>query len=220
MNVLFDFIHNEYKPFTIEETVANAQDFFNEVTFSHFPVLDEGVFLGNISGNDIETFEGSKKLEDYKYILEGFFVKKNTAWLDVLEEFAQNDANILPVLDNDTNKYIGFYEVADVIQFLNQTPFLKEPGGTIVVQKNAINFSFSQITQIVEGNNGRILGIFISDSSLDSVQITVKLASGGINEIIQTFRRYEYEIISEHQEDNYIQNLKERSDYLDRYLNI
>jgi hypothetical protein len=29
-----------------------------------------------------------------------------------------------------------------------------------------------------------------------------------------------YEIISEHQEDNYINSLKERSDYLDKYLNM
>ncbi len=41
-----------------------------------------------------------------------------------------------------------------------------------------------------------------------------------MNEIIQSFRRYDYEIISEHFEDNYINTLKERSDYLDKYLNI
>ena len=32
--------------------------------------------------------------------------------------------------------------------------------------------------------------------------------------------RYEYEIVSEHEEDNYMNSLKERSDYLDKYLNI
>jgi hypothetical protein len=41
-----------------------------------------------------------------------------------------------------------------------------------------------------------------------------------MNDIIQTFRRYNYEILSEHHEDLYINNLKERSDYLDKYLNI
>jgi hypothetical protein len=51
-------------------------------------------------------------------------------------------------------------------------------------------------------------------------EITLKITLGAMNEIIQTFRRYNYEIISEHQEDNYINNLKERSDYLDKYLNI
>jgi hypothetical protein len=48
----------------------------------------------------------------------------------------------------------------------------------------------------------------------------LKITLGAMNEIIQTFRRYNYEIISEHQEDNYINNLKERSDYLDKHLNI
>jgi hypothetical protein len=78
----------------------------------------------------------------------------------------------------------------------------------------------SQITQIIESNNGRVLGVFISDVQNDSVVITVKIAIGPMNDIIQTFRRYNYEIVSEHHEDQYLNNLKERSDYLNRFLNI
>ena len=78
----------------------------------------------------------------------------------------------------------------------------------------------SQITQIIESNNGKLLGLFISEADVESVEVTLKITLGAMNEIIQTFRRYNYEIISEHQEDNYINNLKERSDYLDKYLNI
>jgi hypothetical protein len=97
---------------------------------------------------------------------------------------------------------------------------LKEQGGIIVVQKEVLDYSMSQITQIVESNNGKVLGLFISDATVQTVQVTVKISLGPMNEIIQTFRRYNYEIISEHQEDNYINNLKERSEYLDKYLNI
>jgi hypothetical protein len=78
----------------------------------------------------------------------------------------------------------------------------------------------SQVAQIVETNNGKILGMFLSEATQDSVQITIKTTLGSLNEIIQTFRRYAYEIVSDHQEDFYIQNLKDRSDYLDKYLNI
>lgn len=78
----------------------------------------------------------------------------------------------------------------------------------------------AQITQIIESNNGKLLGAFISSSTIDKIQITVKIGLGTINEILQTFRRYDYEIISNHDEDNYLTNLKERSDYLDKYLNI
>ena len=45
-------------------------------------------------------------------------------------------------------------------------------------------------------------------------------ASGSINEIVQTFRRYNYDIISKHEEDNYLSALKERSEYLEKYLSI
>ena len=140
-------------------------------------------------------------------------------WLDVLEVFAKNETNLVPVLD-EANKYIGYYELEDVIRFLHETPFLKENGGILVVKKELNAISLSQIAQIVESNNGKLLGIFISKSDGHFAEVTVKISQTGLNEIIQTFRRYEYEIISEHQEDSYLKNLKERSDYLDKYLNI
>lgn len=139
--------------------------------------------------------------------------------LDVLDDFAKNETNIIPVLDLN-NQYIGYYELEDVIRVFNETPFLRELGGIIIIEKGINDYSFSQITQIVEGNNGKLLGAFISNSDTEKIQITLKLGEGSLNEIIQTFRRYDYEIISEHQEDEHLKTLKERSDYLDKYLNI
>ncbi|HRB72682.1 MAG TPA: acetoin utilization protein acuB, partial [Flavobacterium sp.] len=126
---------------------------------------------------------------------------------------------LVPVLDNDNN-YLGYYEMDDIIRFFHETPFLREEGGILIVEKGAEEYSMSEISQIVETNNARILGLFISKAEMDRVQITVKISLGGLNEIIQTFRRYNYEIVSEHQEDAYLNNLKDRSDYLDKYLNI
>lgn len=219
MRELSEYINNDFKPFSSQETVAEIQDFFAENTYSHFPVLDNAVYMGCISSVDAETFEIQKNLADYRYALEGFFVRSEMIWLDVLEVFARNNANVVPILD-ETNKYVGYYEITDVIKFLNETPFLKETGGIIVVEKSINDYSMSQITQIVESNNGKLLGVFVSEANTEKVQVTVKITLGGMNEIIQTFRRYNYEIISEHNEDNYLNNLKERSEYLDKYLNM
>ena len=121
---------------------------------------------------------------------------------------------------DENNSYVGYYEIEDIMKFFHETPFLKEPGGIIIVKKGVLDYSMSQIAQIIESNNGKLLGLFISEAEVNSVEVTIKIALGSMNEILQTFRRYNYEIISEHQEDNYINNLKERSDYLDKYLNI
>jgi CBS domain-containing protein len=219
MRVLSEYINNDFKPFSISETVADIQDFFADSTFSHFPILDNGVYQGCISAVDAETFDHTKSISDYRFALEGYFVRDTMIWLDVLEVFARNNANLVPIL-NDSNKYIGYYEITDVIKFLNETPFLKETGGIIIVEKSAIDYSMSQISQIVESNNGKLLGLFVSEANNEKVQVTIKITLGSLNEIIQTFRRYNYEIISEHQEDNYLNSLKERSEYLDKYLNM
>ncbi|MFC4817919.1 MULTISPECIES: CBS domain-containing protein [unclassified Flavobacterium] len=219
MNILSDYINHDFEPFDIKESIARVQDFFTDVNFSHFPVTEEGVFVGNISSEDADGLDFSKALGDYKYTFEGFFTRKNSVLLDVLDDFAKNESNVIPVLD-EHNKYIGYYELEDIISVFNETPFLKEIGAIIIIEKGINDYSFSQIAQIIEGNNGKILGSFISNIDEEKVQITIKIGEGGLNEIIQTFRRYEYEIISEHQEDDYLKTLKERSDYLDRYLNI
>lgn len=219
MTEITNYITNDFKAIDSQDTIAVVQGFFDELHFSHFPVIEEGIYIGSIASDDIETFDTDKKVADYRFTLEGFFTRTNTIWLDVLEIFAKNHTNLVPVLD-ENNKYVGYYEIEDIMKFFHETPFLKEPGGIIIVKKPILDYSMSQITQIVESNNGKLLGLFISETDVESVQITMKISLGAMNEIIQTFRRYNYEIISEHQEDNYINNLKERSDYLDKYLNI
>jgi len=219
MTEITNYITNDFRAIDSQETIASVQDFFADLKFSHFPVLEDGIFIGSIAADDVETFDTDKKAIDYKYTLERFFARKSMIWLDVLEVFAKNHTNVIPILD-ENNIYIGYYEMEDIMKFFQETPFLKEPGGIIIVQKGLLNYSMSEVCQIVESNNGKVLGCFVSEADLENVQITVKIGLGAINEIIQTFRRYDYDIISEHQEDTYINSLKERSDYLDKYLNI
>ncbi|CAA9201765.1 hypothetical protein FLA105534_03747 [Flavobacterium bizetiae] len=219
MTEIINYITNDFRAIDSQETIASVQDFFADLNFSHFPVLENGIFIGSIAADDVETFDTDKKVIDYKYTLERFFARKSMLWLDVLEVFAKNHTNVVSVLD-ENNTYIGYYEMEDIMKFFQETPFLKEQGGIIIVQKGLLDYSMGQVTQIVESNNGKILGCFVSEADLENVQITIKIGVGPMNEIIQTYRRYGYEIISEHQEDAYINSLKERSDYLDKYLNI
>lgn len=219
MTEITNYITNDYKAIDSQQTIATVQDFFDDLTFSHFPVVEEGIYIGSITLDDIETFDGFKKVMDYRYSLEGFFARENMIWLDVLEVFAKNHSNLIPVLDQK-NQYLGYYEIGAILNFFHETPFLQESGGILMVQKKTLDYSMAEITQIIESNNGKILGLFVSESDFENTQVTIKISFGVMNEIIQSFRRYNYEIISEHFEDNYINTLKERSEYLEKYLNI
>ena len=125
----------------------------------------------------------------------------------------------MPVL-GDENKYLGYYELNDIMHCFNNTPFLNEAGGIIVVEKGTKDYSFSEITQIIESNDAKILGAFISKSGENMMQITIKIGHQGMNAIVQTFRRYNYNVVSNHEEDKFLEDLQKRSNYLDKYLNI
>lgn len=212
------YIHSGLKPFEISEKVSSLQNFFLDNGFSHFPITQKDVYIGCVSAEDVETFESDKKIDDYKYTFEGFFVREKTNWLDVLEKFARNQTNVMPVL-NQENVYLGYYRLSDIVQIFSETSFLREPGGIIVVEKNVMQYSASEIAQIVESNGHKLLGMFVSEMD-DTVQVYLKVNAENLNEILQGFRRYEYGVVSEHSEDIYMKSLKERLDYIDKYLNI
>ena len=219
MTPVIDMIRNDYKALQTSEQSQAVQDFFNDTNLSHFPVLEQDVFMGSLSQNDAETFTFDKDISNYKYTFETFFARPEIGLLDLLEIFARHQTDVVPVID-EKNEYVGYFEIQDIIRLFNETPFLREVGTVLIVEKEILDYSMSQVVQIVESNNGRVLGCFISDTSTSTLQISIKISSGGINEIIQTFRRYNYEIISQHQEDNYLADLKDRSEYLTKYLSI
>lgn len=219
MNTLIDFLNTDIKPLKSKETLAEAQDLFADYNYTHFPVTEEDVYIGCISKEEAAIQPNQKTIGECRYEFDRFYVRSEMIWLDILEEFAKNESNIVPVL-NSQNKYIGYYELEDVIKFFHETPFLREEGGILVIRKESSSYSMSQVAQIVESNNAKLLGLFISKTEVNFIEVTLKISQSSLNEIIQTFRRYEYEIISEHQEDSYLKNLKDRSDYLDKYLNI
>ncbi len=219
MNTLISFINNEIKPLKHDDSIIEAQNVFTDFTYSHFPITENGVYIGCVSKETVAFIEPNALINDCRFNFERFFVRSSVIWLDVLEIFAKNETNLIPVLD-DKNTYLGYYELEDIIRFFHETPFLKEEGGIIVVEIEVDKFSMSQVAQIIESNNAKILGLFISKISGNKIEITIKISQSSLNDIIQSFRRYEYEIISEHQEDSYLNSLKERSDYLDKYLNI
>ena len=219
MTTVIDMIRNDYKALQTSERADAVQDFFNDSHLSHFPVLDHDEFMGSLSQNDADTFAFDKDINQYKYTFENFYARAEIGLLDLLEIFARHQTDVVPILDAN-NKYLGYYEVQDIIRVFNETPFLSEKGTTLIVEKDILDYNMSQIVQIVESNNAKVLGCFISNNAASTIQVSIKIASGGINEIIQTFRRYNYQIISEHYEDYYLADLKDRSDYLKKYLSI
>ncbi len=215
-----DYITTDVKALRLKDSIDKAKKVFAGCTFSHLPVVKKKQFVGLLPENDIQVIESEiDKIEDHLDLLQHFSTPKKTVWIDLLKQFASQQANILPVVDNNS-RYLGYFELNDVLHQFLETPFLNESGFLIVVEKNTSEYSFSEISQIVEANDARLLGAFISKREADIVQITLKISEHDINNTLQTFRRYNYNVIAGNLEDKYLEELKNRSKYLQKYLNI
>ena len=177
--------------FQIGESLEKVIKFFNENTFSHVAVVENDVLIGVLNEDDLETFDSEKTIEAFRFNLESVFVLDQTSWLDVLETFARNEANLIPVID-ENGKVMGYYNLTDIVGVFIDTPFFTDPGSILVVAKGIKDYSFSEIAQIVESNNTRFIGGFITEMHNDVVQITIKIGTANLNDMVQTFRRYNY----------------------------
>lgn len=215
-----DYILNEIKPLSLQSTVKVARELFDHFPITHFPVTENNKLLGSFAEEDIHTDENpALALLENVHLLNSFFADEKATILELLKIFADNDTNIIPVLDQQKN-YMGYYDLRDVLDVFSTSPFMIEESETLIVEKLEKDYSMSEVSQIVESNSGKLLGMYLSKKKEDFVEVTLKIISDDLNEIMHTFRRYDYKIISTHENDIYLEDLKNRSEYLQKYLEM
>lgn len=217
MNLIYT---NDIPSFTLNTSLKEAKEVCEHTTLSHFPVVEEDKYLGSVARYDIQDSDSDIKIADLRLQFESFSILEDANILESLEILSKYDTNMMPVLSQEEKKYLGYVELQDVLEAMGDMPFLSEHGNIIVVAKGISDQSFSEISQIIESNNVKVLAMYISSMENDMVQTTVKIGDGDFNAVIQTFRRYGYTIISDHYDDVFLNALKERSRYFDKYLNM
>ena len=215
-----DYILKDIKAFRLKDNVKKAQNVFKNYPITHFPVIENDKLLGSFAEDDLQTIENKEEeLVAYAHFMNSFFADEKATVLELLKIFADNNTNVIPVLDKEKN-YIGYYDLGDVLDAFSTSPFMIEESETLIIEKLEHEYSMGEVAQIVEANGGKLLGIYISEKTNDFIQVTLKIVSDDINEITHTFRRYDYKIVSTHENDVYLEDLKSRSEYLQKYLEM
>ncbi len=208
-----------FRPFAFEDKIRDAIDTCKHYGFSHIPIVEKGIFRGMLRCDDLMEYEKSQKnLEGLRDYIEKIYLSDKMTWTDTLALMIRNEANVLGVLDL-SGKFIGIRLLDDIINFLAEKDFINKGGYVLVIRKNTADFSISEVAQIIESDGGVILGILINETNGET-ELEIKIQTEDINEIIQSFRRFDYTIISEMEEDLHLQELKEHSAFLKKYLEI
>lgn len=189
---------------------------------SHLPIVNNEDFLGLISDKDIyDSNMAEEPIGNHNLSLFSPFVTENQHVYEVIELASRLNLTIVPVLDHN-NHYKGAVTLNDLIHYFADFTAVKEPGAIIVLDMNVLDYSLSQIAQIVESNDAKILSMYISSHSASTrMELTLKINRNDLTSIIQTFTRYNYTIHSTYMDHDDMESLYEnRYEMFMKYLSI
>ena len=189
---------------------------------SHLPIVNNEDFLGLISDKDIYDYNMAEEpIGNHTLSLFSPYVTEDQHVYEVIELASRLSLSIIPVLSNNSH-YKGVITQNDLIHYFADFSALKEPGAIIILEMSIHDYSLSQISQIVESNDAKILSLYISShSSSTRLELTLKINKSDLTSIIQTFTRYNYTIQSTFMDHDDMDSLYEnRYDMFMKYLSI
>jgi acetoin utilization protein AcuB len=189
---------------------------------SHLPIVNNVDFLGLISDKDIyDNNMAEEPIGNHKLSLFSPFVLFDQHIYEVLELASELQLSVVPVLDHE-NKYMGVITLTDLLHYFADVSALKQPGGIIVLELNSNDYSLSQIAQIVESNDAKVLSVYItSPANSTKMEVTLKINRKELTSIMQTFIRFDYIIKASFTDENDLNSLYEnRYDAFMKYLSI
>ena len=209
---------------TLDEVGSKVLTLMEIYRVSHLPVVVGKEYFGVVSDKDIYDAENfDEKIENYIFpILLQPHVHVNQHIFEVVGVALGCGVSIVPVLEED-HSYLGSISCTDLAFKLTELFSSNEPGGIIVLELTDINYSLSQISQIIEGNDARILSLYTHRPSPSSkeLNVTIKVNVVELSGIIQTFTRYDYLIKAIYMDQSQIKNFfDDRYDQFMRYINV
>ncbi len=201
------------------QTALNWMEIFR---ISHLPIVNNQDFLGLISDTDIyDTNQPDEPIGNHELTLLKPYVTDDQHLFEVIGLAAQLRLTVVPVLDNK-NHYMGVITTNDLIRYIAGISSMDQPGGILVLELIEQDYSLSQIAQIVEGNNIKIMSMYItSPPESTRLEVTLKVNTTDLLALIKTFERYNYDVKTWVTTNDSIDKFySERFDLLMKYLNM
>lgn len=215
-------ISKDIKPLVLEGSVDDALSLMEEMKLSHLPVVDEAYqYLGVVNEETLlEAQQDGAIVSQCARFFQAYSANLDSHVLEVARIASDGILSMVPIVDKE-NIYRGYISPLELLQDLGSQITFKEEGGVLVLKIPSSDYQLSQIAQIVESEDARILGLIIgSASDINSVDVTIKINQKDLGRIIKSFERYSYSIIEVYHQSLFDDSATQRYESLMRYLNI
>jgi predicted transcriptional regulator len=187
----------------------------------HLPIVNHREFLGLISDADIYDLNSpDEPVGNHSLSLQKPFVNEDQHIYEVIELLSRLELTLVPVL-NYEKQYLGVITQEELTRKFANLSAMQQPGAIIELEMSNHDYSLSEISQIVESNNARILSSYVAAAEdVNKLRVTLKINLTDLTSVMATFNRYNYTVVSSHMNDEDLDEFyQERFDVFLKYLN-
>lgn len=208
-------------PLKTSDTGRTALSWMEDLRLMHLPIVNNEGLLGLVSEFDIYALNNfDEALGNHQLSLIRPYVNESQHIYDVMRLMHANQLTIIPVVDGHEN-YLGCITLQSLLEYFAEAFSMHEPGAVLVLEMSENDFVLSEIARLAEANDTKILSHFVKAfADTTRIEVTLKFNRLNINGLIQTFLRYNYNIVTAYNEQNDNDDLRDRFDALMNYLNI
>lgn len=190
-----DLIAHSIPVVKTSDTGNDVLNWMDNLRVSHLPIVNNEEFLGLISDTDIfDNNIPDEPIGNHRLSLVRPFVYEKQHILEIIELVAKLNISVVPVLDRN-NKYLGAITLQKLVTEFSKLISIEKAGAIIMLEMTIHDYSLSEISQIIESNNAKVMCLFVSSSDQSTqINVTIKLDVTDMTSILKTFERYDYTV--------------------------
>jgi CBS domain-containing protein len=213
-------VNTHYPSIHLQDKVSFGLQLMEDYDIQHLPVLNEETFIGIVAKDDLLDNDEAAPISALEEQLIKRSIKQNEFFLAALKQASQFQLSLVAIT-NEQQELSGIITLSTLLQQVSVFVGNEEPGGLIVVEMDKRNFSFGEISRLVETNDAYITQLnTYTDAETGLVIVSIKINKSEISDILTTFQRYDYQVRYYFGEEQYANELKENYNHLISYLNI
>lgn len=190
----FNFINEQLSPLRKTDTVEVALDYMMVQGVAELPIIDKQQIYNYARMKQLVELDKSTTLENnIPYNPHSIYAREDQHLYDIVPIFNSYDLQVVGVL-NAQNEFTGIIDSRKVQKEISNSLTYRGVGSIIVLQLSERDFVPSQIARLVEENGAKMLGLMTYNAESDKLDISIKLNTLNIRNIVATLNRFGYKV--------------------------
>ncbi|HEX6981140.1 MAG TPA: CBS domain-containing protein [Balneolaceae bacterium] len=215
-------IIDDFKPLVTSDSVETGKERMRQQSAKKLPVIDRTTrkLIGQITYNQLQEAQQDVLIADLS-LGEAIKVYDGQHLFEAAKLMLQYELKALPVVDEEWT-FLGIITKQEVLDALTRMLNLAEFGSVITIELNHSDFTISEIVQIIEVEDAKILGLTVEppNEANQAFEVSIKLNLQDISRISAALRRYGYTVFTGLEAEVLNEDIENRAGELLRYLDM